>query len=296
MAGDCQTHRIEERGLTAPDGGRLRVTVLETRPDAARSPVVYLPGMFSTRAFWRSDRGVGLAAHLADQGHPGLIVERRARDCGARPGLEEHLRHDLPLAQAVVEQRWGRPAFWMGHSFGGVLAARACAEALDAARVRGLVLFAAQFEVGKQPLHPPMSWLVLLMARALGRFPARRLGLGPKDEPPAAMADAARMVTEGRRRPALRRALRRITAPVLAISGMADEVDPTPGCRRFIEHFASEDSHFVAAGREQGFRNDFGHPDIVASKAAAAEIWPLVTAWIDARDELPAGGSHDTGR
>lgn len=277
--------RVTESWITSEDGGRFRTTAIEPANSTTQAPVIYLPGMFSTRAFWRSDKGVGLAAYLADQGHPGLIVERREPDCGARPGLEEHLRFDLPMAQAAAETRWGHPAFWMGHSFGGVLAARACASYLDPARVRGLVLFAAQFEVGKRPLHPPFFWLVMLMSRLLGHFPASRVGLGPKDEPPAAMADAVRIVTQGRRKPDMRAALGRISAPVLALSGTADEVDPTPGCERLIGHFGSSDRRFVRAGRIEGFSRDYGHPDIVASKAAAAEIWPLVAEWLSAHDQ-----------
>ncbi|MBA1148310.1 alpha/beta fold hydrolase [Ectothiorhodospiraceae bacterium WFHF3C12] len=286
MADDSTTRQeVTERWLRAGDGARFRVTAIESPTGDRRAPIIYLPGMFSTRAFWRSERGIGLAAFLADRGHPGLIVERRKADCGARAGLEEHLRLDLPVAQATAEANWGRPAFWMGHSFGGVLAARACASYLDPERVRGLVLFAAQFEVGKRPLHPPLSWLVMAMTRALGRFPASRIGLGPSDEPPAAMADAVRIVTRGRRNPGMRDALAGITAPVLAISGTADEVDPAPGCERFIGHFASTDRRFVRAGRDHGFSHDFGHPDIVASKAAAAEIWPLVAQWLSDHDD-----------
>ncbi|MCH8503106.1 MAG: alpha/beta hydrolase [Ectothiorhodospiraceae bacterium] len=183
--------------------------------DEGLPPVVYLPGMFTGRGFWLSPKGIGLAAHLAKAGFPGIIVERREQGCGARPGLEEHLQHDLPLVQQRVEARWRRPAVCVGHSFGGVLAARAVAGPLDMDRVAGLVLFAAQFEVGKRPLHPPLSWLTAATARLLDRFPARRLGLGPQDEPVAAMLDAIRLVTRGRRHPELGQALSRITVPAL---------------------------------------------------------------------------------
>jgi len=182
-----------------------------------------------------------------------------------------------------VESLWGRPAFWMGHSFGGVLAARAVAEVLDAERVAGLVLFAAQFEVGKRPLHPPFSWVTLAMSRWLGYFPARRAGLGPGDEPPAAMEDTVGIVTRGRREPGLRDALGRIATPVLAVSGSGDNVDPTAGCRRFVSHFASRDRRFVEAGVAHGFSRDYDHPGIVASREAGEEIWPLVRGWLESR-------------
>jgi len=276
---DGSSFTRREQWVTAPDGGRFLLTWIEPARPTQR-PLVFVPGMFTGREFWVSDRGVGLAAYLAQAGFPGLIVQRRAADCGARPGLEEHLRHDLPLAQQMAERTWQAPAFWIGHSFGGVLSARAVAETLDQGRVAGLVLFAAQFEVGKRPLHGLGGFATRMLTAALGRFPARRFGLGSRDEPPAAMRDASRLVVEGRRRPDIRRALAKVEVPVLAISGSGDNVDPSEGCRRLIEHFASRDKRFIAAGRAQGYLADYDHPGIVVSKQARQEIWPLVRDWL----------------
>ncbi len=265
--------------MLAGDGGRFMVTHVYGTENPL-PPVIYLPGMFTGRSFWLSPKGIGLAAHLAKQGFPGLIVERREQGCGARPGLEEHLLHDLPLVQAQVWKLWSRPAFWVGHSFGGVLAARAGAGPLDMNQIAGLVLFASQFEVGKRPLHPPLSWLTAATARLLDRFPARRLGLGPQDEPVAAMLDAIRIVTQGRRKPDIREALGRITIPALAISGLGDRVDPSEGCEKLIAHFASRDKRFIAAGLRNGFGEDYDHAGIVVSKGAQQEIWPIVSEWL----------------
>lgn len=275
--------RSREEWVEAADGGRFLLTWVEPARIAHR-PLVFLPGMFSERSFWLSARGVGLAAYLAEAGFPGVIVQRREADGGARPGLEEHLRYDLPLVQRRLAAVWGESAFWIGHSFGGMLCARATAETLDPRQVAGLVLFAAQFELGKRPLHPPGSWGTRLLTALYGRFPARRLGLGPRDEPPAAMDDAIRLVVEGRRRPQLREALRRIEAPTLAISGAGDKGDPSEGCRRLIDHFVSTDKRFVLAGRSQGYAVDYDHAGIVVSKEARQEIWPLVRDWLLAHD------------
>lgn len=273
--------------LRAADGGHFTLTRVPPE-GAARGAVVYLPGMFSARGFWRSDRGIGLAAYLAADGFAGYIVERRElgaapRPAGARPGLEEHVRHDLPMVQALVAGERPGPVFWMGHSFGGVMAARAAATTLDASAVAGLVLFATQFEVGKSALDFPASLLTRGLARGLGRFPARRLGLGPENEPPAAIADAARWVAEGRRRPDFRRTLNGITAPALAVVGAGDRIDPPAGCERFIGHFASADKRFVRAGTAEGFAADYDHPGIVVSRPAREEIWPLVADWLRER-------------
>ncbi|WP_216110842.1 alpha/beta fold hydrolase [Aquisalimonas asiatica] len=274
--------RVATHTLTAADGGRFEVTRVAAEAPAHHQPIVYLPGMFSGRRFWLSDRGVGLAAHLAGYGFPGLIVERRRGGPG-RPGLEDHLQHDLPLVRDWIRSEWNRPAFWIGHSFGGVLASRAAAELLDAGDLAGLVLFAAQFEDGKRMLDWPGNLLLSGFLRIQRRFPAPLLGMGPNDEPRAAMRDAMQLVTRGRREPGLREALARIHAPTLALSGLGDTVDPPTGCEKLIMHFGSADRRFIAAGRATGFREDYTHPGIVVSKAAQAEIWPLVTDWLLAR-------------
>jgi predicted alpha/beta hydrolase len=273
--------------LRAEDAGRFALTRVEPR-EPARGAVVCLPGMFSGRRFWISDRGVGLAAHLAAAGFAAYLVERREigaspRPAGARAGLDEHVRYDLPLVQSIVTRERQGPAFWMGHSFGGVMAARAAATSLDADAVAGLVLFATQFEVGKTPLAFPGNLFTRALAYGLGRFPARRLGLGPEDEPPAAIADAAHWVTRGRRRPEFRQTLAKITAPALAVVGAGDTVDPPAGCERFVGHFASTDKTFIRAGTDTGYSTDYDHPGIVVGKPAREEIWPLVLEWLKER-------------
>lgn len=274
--------------VAAADGGGCALTRVRAEAAATRAPVVMLPGMFSGRRFWLSDGGVGLAAYLARCGHPVFIVQRRGLSdspaCAGRPGMNEHIAHDLPAVQAAVSAIAAPPAFWVGHSFGGVMAARAAAEHLDAGRIAGLVLFASQFEVGKRMLDWPGCLLTRGVARLRGHFPARAAGLGPENEPVAAIEDATDWVVRGRREPALRAPLARITAPVLAISGAADRVDPSIGCERFIGHFASRDRTFIRAGRGNGYARDYDHPGIVVSRDARREIWPRVADWMAARD------------
>jgi len=275
---------VDRQIVTAADGGYCTLTRVTPQGEIKRSPVVMLHGMFTDRRFWLSDKGVGLAAYLADHGHPVFIVQRRGlSDSPAtdqRCGLEEHLRYDLPAVQALVAGEFDAPAFWLGHSFGGVTAARAVAETLNADQVAGLVLLASQFEVGKRALDWPGNLFTRALVRAIGYLPARAVGLGPVDEPAAAVADACRWVSEGRREPTIRQSLQRITVPTLAISGAADAVDPTAGCEKLVAHLSSNHLRFVTAGLAQGFAQDYDHPGIVISKPAQAEIWPLIANWL----------------
>lgn len=275
---------IRTRIAAAADGGRFALTAIEPQGETTRAPVVLLHGMFTDRRFWLSDKGVGMAPYLATRGHPVFIVQRRGiSDSPAtdrRCGLEEQVRYDLPAVQAIVADQYPAKAFWIGHSFGGVTAARAVAETLDAGQVAGLVLIASQFEQCKRALDWPANLATRALVRLCGHLPARAVGLGPVNEPAAAARDACRWVSQGRRQPAIRQSLQRITVPTLALSGVADTVDPAAGCERLVSHFSSAHVHFVRAGLEQGFARDYDHAGIVISKPAQAEIWPLIGDWL----------------
>ena len=276
---------VETQTVTGADGGCCQITHVRAEAVNARAPVVLVPGMFTGRRFWLSDKQIGLAAYLARRGYPGVIVQRRGlSDSPAstgRAGLIEHVKYDLPAVQRHLQAQDPRPAFWIGHSFGGVMSALACARYLEPKAVAGLVLFASQFEVGKRMLDWPANRLTRGLARLLGYFPARAARLGPENEPTAAMMDATHWVETGRRQDYLRATLAGVTQPVLALSGAADRVDPSAGCERFIGHFSSTDTQFERAGIGQGYSVDFDHPGIVVSKPAQNEIWPRVANWLD---------------
>lgn len=281
---------IEEILITADDGGHSTLTHVRADPDAGgnrRTPIIMLPGMFSGRGFWLSDKGIGLAAYLASCGFDVWIVQRRgvgthqrANRSAPREGLEEHLRFDLPLIQKHVYASNPNPAFWIGHSFGGVMAARAAAKHLDPAPIAGLVLFATQVEVGKASLVPPGSWLTLAMTWLVGYCPAKKAGLGPLNETLAAMSDAAKLTTMARRNPAVLAPLKNISAPVLALVGKGDTVDPSAGCRMFFERLGSTDKQFMELSEAANNLMDYNHPGIVVSKQAQREVWPLVADWL----------------
>jgi len=271
----------------AADGGICSLLRVSLRDNDSGVPLVMLPGLFSNRHFWLSPKGVGLAGFLAQQGYEPWLVERRGIGLSprspARAGLFEHIVQDLPRVQQLVQHHNPRPAFWIGHSFGGVMATLAAAETLDPSLVAGLVLFAAQCEVDKGGLTPPYSWFTRGLSQLLGHFPARRLGMGPENEPPAVMADACRIVTEAQRQRTMARRLANLRCPALAFGGGNDRMDPPEGCERFLGHMASTDKTWTLLALSQGYSQDYDHPGIVVSKAAQTEVWPQVLRWLQQR-------------
>ena len=69
--------------------------------------------------------------------------------------------------------------------------------------------------------------------------------------------------------------------PVLAVAGAADFQDPVWACRKLFDQLGGERKQFLRLGREQGFEA-FGHVDMLVSKAAQAQVWPLVERWLRA--------------
>lgn len=72
-----------------------------------------------------------------------------------------------------------------------------------------------------------------------------------------------------------------VQVPVLAVSASGDHQDPTWACRKLFDQVGSAHKQFVCLGREQGFSDDFGHVEMLVSKAAQAEVWPLVVRWLE---------------
>lgn len=141
-------------------------------------------------------------------------------------------------------------------------------------------------------MRAPASYLMRAFSAALGRFPARKLGLGSEDEPPAAITDACSWTTAAQRSTAWLVPLSRITIPVLGVVGAGDRSDPPEGCKRFIGHMSSRDKTFITAGLATGFKEDYNHPGVVVSKSAQQEIWPVVAEWIHVRAQCHAADAR----
>lgn len=281
--------RVER--VDALDGVQLAIHRLPT-PGGRRTLLV--PGTFSNHTFWLGTRGTGFARALARTGYEPWALDPRGHGASQRPrrgerwDFDDWARFDVPAAARRVTGSGAVPTFLIGHSAGGaaILAALAAEPGL-AAGVAGLVI-----------MGTPVPWLqrwrgiaahaIRAVSRLLGRFPARRLGLGPEDEMAGVMEQWMTWNIEGHWKGDdgidYGERLGLVRTPALFIAGSGDRTFAPPrACRALFEMLGSGDRTFMECGRRTGFSVDFDHPGLVVSRAARQEIWPIVLEWMAAR-------------
>lgn len=284
--------------LHAADGVRLAV---HRMGPAGATPVVLLPGTFSNHTFWIGTRGTGFARALAAAGFEAWALDPRGHGASQRPDrgepwdFDDWARQDVPAALAAAAAAGGRP-FLIGHSAGGsaALAALAAEPAL-AHQLAGAVAIATPAP-WLQPWRGLFARSIRRASLLLGRFPARRLGLGPEDELPGVMAQWMGWNIGGHWRgddgSDYSAGLAQLRLPLLAVAGAGDHLwAPPPACQALFDLVGSPDKSFLLCGRRTGFATDYGHAGLVVSREAREEIWPRLLDWLAARQEAGSPAS-----
>ncbi len=290
---NCQQYSV-----TTGDGVTLRVYRLPAPGQSSLPPVVLVHGTYANSQFWLSDKGVGLAAYLRERGHDVWMPELRGRGPSAKvPGYVrwsagDLMRHDLAAVAELVDARQGRPAMWVGHSYGGLYVIGALVNHwLPSDHVAAVAVFGTQLRDGQRYLRFwPLTRLVQATIRAIGFFPARGLGMGPENEPPGIMNEALHWKSSGRWAAPdgtdYEAGIGSLAVPVLAYAAAADKMDPPEGCRAFLQALGGARKEFRLLGECSGFSRDYGHVDMLVSRAAEREVWPDLAAWLAGNREM----------
>ncbi|MDD0975316.1 alpha/beta fold hydrolase [Pseudomonas fontis] len=254
-------------------------------------PVILLHGSFSNRRFWFSPRGIGLGAHLARAGFDVWVPEMRGHGLSPRNRdyrhnrVADYARYDLPVIAAFVCEQTGQAPHWLGHSLGGTtLAAALGGQYLEPAQVASAAFFGTQVSRTYWPLKiPPVEWGGRVLLKRFAHLSGSRLKRGPEDEPIGLALESMRWFglfgRFGDKERDWWAGLAEVQVPVLAVAGAGDHQDPAWACRKLFEQIGSEQKRFMRLGREEGFDN-FGHVDMLVSKAAQTQVWPLVERWL----------------
>ena len=262
-------------------------------PDVRGVPVILLHGSFSNRRFWYSPKGIGLGAYLAREGFDVWIPEMRGHGLSARNEgyrhnrVADYARYDLPAIAAFVAEQAGQIPHWMGHSLGGTtLAAALGGHYLDAGQVASAVLFGSQVSRTYWPLKvPPLQWSTRLLLKRFEHVSGPRFKRGPEDEPMGILLESMRwhglFGRFGDKKDDWWSGLRHVQVPLLCVAGAGDQQDPEWACRELFEQMGSAQKEFWCLGRQEGFSEDFGHVQMLVSKAAQSQVWPKVAGWLN---------------
>lgn len=256
-------------------------------------PIMLVHGTFSDRHFFGGR--YGLAQYLADRGHDAWVAELRGR----RPpdpsqpardwGFDDWIVRDAPALLRAIQDATDAPrVLWVGHSAGAVIGLGCAARAPSFAdRLAGLLMIAAPAPHAPGPIHLAASGLGHLVGRAMGRFPARALRIGPVDERPGILREWFGWNSTGRwtSRDGFDyvAGARNMRAPVFAIAGGADLLAPPSSCRRLLDAVGSGDRDMMVCSRSEGFSRNYTHNQLVISPAARQEVWPRLARWIAER-------------
>ncbi len=262
-------------------------------------PVILLHGSFSNRRFWFSPNGIGLGAYLARAGFDVWIAEMRGHGLSprnltyARNRVADYARYDLPAIADFVIEKTGRVPHWLGHSLGGIsLAAAVGGGYLDDGRAATLALFGSQVSQSHWALKiPPVEWVARSLLKHFGGVSGTRSMRGPEDEPAGLLIESlrwhglfGRFGEKGRDWLA---GLAEAQMPTLMVTAEGDRQDPPSACQALLERFGSENRVYLCLGPQTGFSTAFSHVQMLVSKAAQEEVYPLVSHWLQ-HQALPA--------
>jgi predicted alpha/beta hydrolase len=292
-AGRAAAGRAVVERIAADDDVALALHRLGPR-DA--TPVLLTAGTFANASFWLGTRGTGFARQVAAAGFEACILEFRGHGASQRPArgqrwsFDDWGRRDLPAAVRALADGGRRPIL-IGHSAGGAAILTALAAEADVrAAARAAAIIATPLP-WLQHWHPVAAWVLRTAARLLPAFPARLLRLGPEDELPGVMTqwlDWNRRGTwtgdDGIDYAATLRSLP-LPLPLLFLAGAGDHrFAPPHAVRALFDLVLADTRTFVLAGTGTGYRRDYGHADLIVSRSARAEIWPLLLSWIRRHD------------
>lgn len=282
-------------------GHALRVLELPPVGAANGMTIVCLHGVFSDARFFCDHNQQGAASFFAARGYRVFVGNFRGHGGSRWPvgrrrwnwSFDTLAGADVPALLHFAATRARGPCFALGHSLGGcaLLAALAINPPLQRLLAGAIVLSAAinDYSDGGRSKRLQLP-LAAILARGCGHFPARRLHLGPDDEPPLLMQQFRDWAAHGAFRSVDHQvdyweALREVTLPVYAGVGAADTFHASPArARKLVAHLCSTDMTFEVHGRALGLTRDFGHLDVARGAAAEREILPRVDAWLRRHD------------
>jgi predicted alpha/beta hydrolase len=269
---------------------------------AARGAVLVSHGMMVNRKIMDRPPGRGLVSHLRRRGYHVYSLDLRGHGAsgpkaaaGATWSYDDLVQRDLPAALRAVARRHPElPRALVGHSLsahgGGAALGLAPELPVDAAVLISPVVWIRGHE-------PAAGWWAvkrLLLAawygltRTVGHMPARRLGIGTEDEPPAYVRQFVDWARSGRWTSRdgsvdYLEALARVEVPVLVLTARGDRwICRPPAVERFAAALRRAPVELRVLGRRDlpELPRQPGHMTLVTDPRSRP-AWDLLADWLD---------------
>jgi pimeloyl-ACP methyl ester carboxylesterase len=232
--------------------------------------------------------------------------------------FDDLVRLDVPAVLDLVRAKTGAArVHWVGHSMGGMLAF-AFLQGPAAEQVRSLVAVAspATFEhgsalplpiglvprfrrLGHVPQRAPARWLApfagwfhvpgsdiaLAKGSLEGRIVRRVMANLAEDLPYGVAEQFVDWLHAGDFRNVAgtrswRDGMARVRTPTLFVAGTADRLAVPDAVRAGYERLGTADKEYRLLGKAHGQAADYGHGDLLLSRRAPAEVFPLLEDWL----------------
>jgi pimeloyl-ACP methyl ester carboxylesterase len=275
---------------------------------------------------------VSLASHLAGDGFRTFSLDLRGHGDSRRgpPGatpwnFDHYVNEDVPAALEAIRRETGEErVLWVGHSLGAVVGMVSCQ--LYPERIAAIVSIAGpmSFDVdGRLARYVRRGALVdgrfnrtlaTMVApwAGLAHPSAAELAINGRNVDPAVFRRLLANGIENVSGPLFRQLSDWVTRDVcLSADGERDYRAGLASCRQPALFLAAPRDPFAPPGvvrasferwggprtfvefrRDAGHSADYGHTDLLVGRNAATEVFPVVSAWLQARSD-PAGEGHE---
>lgn len=299
---DQADNSVKQYWAQVSGGHQVNIQKLESRSQTgAHAGLICFHGIFTDSGyFYNPAKSYDTARWFADHGYDVLLANVRGHGNSRWPAgprkwdwnFDTYVDNDIPQLIDLAASQCKGKLFALCHSFGGYLALAALGAHPELqGKLSGVCTLASavnDYSDGglKKRFQIPFA---SLLARTVGRMPARRLGLGSVDEPAGLMQQFASWAKSGgfRSMDGTRDywgALGKVTLPVYAGIGAKDMFHASPArVQKLVSKLGSSDTTFEVIGRKQGFEYDFNHFNIASGKQSAEVVLPRIDEWIKQR-------------
>ena len=236
--------------------------------------------------------------------------------------VDDVVRYDVPAILEYVERTTGhRRVNWVGHSLGGMMMFPFLELTPEPDRIANFVGMGSTIIQARTPqtqmlrantgirwllsvasagrLGRPLTFFRVPGLEAIDRFYytaenvdretiSRFYGYTLEDPGPRALRQFAPYLRDGHLlsmdgRIDYSARLGEVRVPTLLVAGAGDLISDVPSTRLTFEALGSPDKTLVIFGKANGHVADYGHCDLVWSRHAPEEVFPVVVDWLDRR-------------